>query len=66
VEEATTDLVPEAKQDDAGTETMEVENAADPERAHPVAAEDTVAVENLAAETPEEAVKEETKGEGDA
>ena len=36
VEEATTELEPEPTPDDAATETMEVENAADAERPQPV------------------------------
>jgi transcription termination/antitermination protein NusA len=46
VEEATTELTPDSKEDDAATETMEVENAADPERAHPVDAADVTPVED--------------------
>ncbi len=36
VEEVTSDLAPDSDQEDVATETMEVENAADPERTHPV------------------------------
>jgi transcription termination/antitermination protein NusA len=50
VEEATAELVPHDEvghaNDDAATETMEVENAADPERTHPVEAEDVVPAEH--------------------
>ena len=45
VEEATAELAPHdeaGQEEDAASETMEVENAADPERAHPVEAEDVV------------------------
>ena len=49
VEEATAELIPHDEtgheKDDAATETMEVENAADPERTHPVEAEDVVHAE---------------------
>ena len=44
-EEATAELAPHdeaGQEEDAASETMEVENAADPERAHPVEAEDVV------------------------
>ena len=50
VEEATAELEPHAEagheNDDAATETMEVENAADLERTHPVEAEDVVHAEH--------------------
>jgi N utilization substance protein A len=67
LEEATTELTPESKQDDAGTETMEIENAADPERTHPVDADDTVPTASVdGTESSEDSVKEQAKGEGDA
>ena len=53
-------MAPESKQDDAGTESMEVENAADPERAHPVEAEDVVPAHELKQVSPE-AVLEDTQ-----
>jgi N utilization substance protein A len=40
VEEATTELTPDSNPADVATETMEAELAADPERAHPVDAEE--------------------------
>jgi N utilization substance protein A len=50
VEEITAELVPHDEaghaNDDAATETMEVENAADAERTHPVEAEDIVSAEH--------------------
>jgi N utilization substance protein A len=50
VAEATAELTPHAEtdheQDDAATETMEVENAADPERTHPVETGDVSPVQN--------------------
>ena len=46
VKEATTDLQPDSDQNSAATETMEAENAADPERAHPVDEDDVTATEN--------------------
>ena len=46
VEEITAELTPEPEPGDAATETMEVENAADPERAHPVDEDDVTATEN--------------------
>jgi N utilization substance protein A len=46
VEEATTELKPESDPDDAGTQSMEAELAADPERVHAVDAEDVTATEN--------------------
>jgi N utilization substance protein A len=46
VAEITAELTPEHQPDDAATQTMEVENAADPERAHPVDADDVTAVED--------------------
>jgi N utilization substance protein A len=46
VAEFTADLKPHTVHDDAATETMEVENAADPERAHPVDADEVTATEN--------------------
>jgi hypothetical protein len=46
VKEATTDLKPDSEEDDVATETMEVENAADPERTHPVDADDVTAAES--------------------
>jgi N utilization substance protein A len=60
VEEATAELKPESKQDDAGTESMEVENAADPERTHPVEPEDVVPAHELKQVSPE-AVLEDTQ-----
>jgi N utilization substance protein A len=59
-EEATAELKPESKHDDAATETMEVENAADPERPHPVEAEDVVPARELKQVSPE-AVLEDTE-----
>jgi N utilization substance protein A len=44
VEEATTELTPDSNPEDAGAETMEAEIEADPERAHPVDADDVVPV----------------------
>jgi N utilization substance protein A len=44
VEEATTELTPDSNPEDAGAETMEAEVEADPERAHPVDADDVVPV----------------------
>jgi N utilization substance protein A len=46
VEEVTAELTPESEPEDAATETMEVENAADPERAHPVDEDDVIATES--------------------
>jgi N utilization substance protein A len=72
VEEATADLKPESKQDDAATEVMEVENAADPERTHPIdegdvtPAPDPVNAEAILEETEkaEEAVIDSGEGQG--
>jgi N utilization substance protein A len=61
VEEATAELKPDSDPEAALTETMEVENAADPERAHPVEADETVPVEDVAesvTESPEEVLEE--------
>jgi N utilization substance protein A len=57
VEEATAELKPESDPEAADTETMEVENAADAERTHPVEAEDTVPVADVS-ESPEEILEE--------
>ena len=62
-EEATAELTPESVQDDAGTETMEVENAADPERARPVDEDEVVATPNP---VDVEAVLEETEAAEEA
>jgi len=72
VEEATSDLKPESEPDDAGTESMEVENAADPERTHPVdeadvtPTQDPVNAEAILQETEkaEEAVIDSGEGQG--
>ena len=53
VEEATTELTPDSNPDDAGTETMEAEVEADPERAHPVDADDLVPVSESELSEPE-------------
>jgi transcription termination/antitermination protein NusA len=58
VEEATTELTPDSTPEDAGTETMEAEVEADPERAHPVDADDLVPV---AASEPEPGSDAETE-----
>jgi N utilization substance protein A len=67
VEEATAELVPHDEagheKDDAATETMEVENAADPERAHPVDADDLVHTEN---QVNTEAILQETESAEEA
>jgi N utilization substance protein A len=63
VDEATAELKPESKQDDAGTETMETENAADPERTHPVEAEDVVPTHELKQVSPEAVLEETEKAE---
>jgi N utilization substance protein A len=62
-EEATAELTPESVQDDAGTETMEVENVADPERARPVDEDDVVPTPNP---VDVEAVLEETEAAEEA
>ena len=63
VEEATAELKPESKHDDASTETMEVENAADPERTHPVEAEDVVPARELKQVSPEAVLEDTEKAE---
>jgi N utilization substance protein A len=60
-EEATAELQPESDPAAASTETMEVENAADPERTHPVDEEDTVAISDAEATVSPEAVLEATE-----
>jgi transcription termination/antitermination protein NusA len=74
VKEATTDLKPESDQNDVATETMEVENAADPERTHPVDVDDVTATENPVnaeaileeTEKAEEATIDQGESKGDA
>jgi N utilization substance protein A len=78
VDEATAELTPEPKPDDAAIETMEVENAADPERTHPVDLDDVTATsgphlapvnaEAILEETEkaEEATIDQGEGKGDA
>jgi len=61
VEEATAELTAEPPSDDAGTETMEVENAADPERAHPVDSADVTHIPDAPHEVNAEVVLEETE-----
>jgi len=67
VEEITASLEPHEEagheQDDAATETMEVENAADPERAHPVDSDDLVHMEN---QVNSEAILQETESAEEA
>jgi N utilization substance protein A len=78
VEEATAELKPHTDHDNASTETMEVENAADPERTHPVDTDDVtpapspldkpVNAEAILQETEmaEEAAIDQGEGKGDA
>ena len=65
VEEATAELTAHTEeghdQDSASTETMEVENAADPERTHPVDAADVTHTPDPPHEVNAEAVLEETE-----
>jgi N utilization substance protein A len=62
VEEATAELRPHTIHEDAAIETMEVENAADPERAHPVDADDiTPAPDPVRHEVNAEAILQETE-----
>jgi transcription termination/antitermination protein NusA len=65
VEEATAELVPHDEaghaNDDAATEIMEVENAADTERTHPVEAEDVVPAEDPVNSVNAEAILQETE-----
>jgi N utilization substance protein A len=61
VEEVTAELIPDPQPDDAATEIMEVENAADPERTHPVDADDVTPTQDAPHEVNAEAVLEETE-----
>jgi N utilization substance protein A len=62
-EEVTSELKPDADQSDADTETLEVENAADLERPHPIDEADVVAAPDAPAEetTNTEAILQETE-----